>query len=118
MHASWSRWLFGVGWVAAVIAGDMLLLVQTWPEPSTRVEHGDLVGNRSDETMSGQAVRGNAGGAPSAAGDHIKKFLLFALLPPGFLLVLVLVALRIGGLPFPWLRRDRRDQLTNSRHAR
>ena len=120
MHASWSRWLFGAWAVVAALwlLVAMLLLIQTWPEPSTRVEHGDLVGNRSDETMSGKAVRGNAGGAPSAAGDHIKKFLLFALLPPGFLLVLVLVALRIGGLPFPWLRRDRRDQLTNSRHAR
>jgi hypothetical protein len=120
MHASWSRWLFGAWAVIATlwVLVAMLLLIQTWPEPTFRIERGDVMQNRSDEPMSDQVVRGNAGGPTSEAADHVKKFLLLALLPPGFLLGLVLVALWIGGLPFPYSRRDRREQLTNSRHAR
>jgi len=120
MNASWSRWLFGA-WAAIAalwILLAALMLIQTGPEQSVRIERGDVIGNRSDEVISDLAVRANAGGASSAATDHVKKFLLFALLPPAFLLVLVVVALWVGGLPFPWFRRDRRDQLPNSRHAR
>jgi hypothetical protein len=120
MHASWSRWLFGA-W-AAIAALWMLLaalmLIQTWPEQSVGIERGDIIGNRSDEAISDLAARGNAAGTSAAAMDHVKKFLLFALLPPAFLLALVMVALWVGGLPFPWIRRDRRDHLPNSRHAR
>jgi hypothetical protein len=120
MNASWSRWLFGA-WAAIAALWVLLaalMLIQTWPEQSVRFERGDVIGNRSDEAISDLAVRGNAGGASSAAAmDHVKKFLLFALLPPAFLLVLVMVALWVGGLPFPWLRRDRRDHLPNSRHG-
>ncbi|HEU4379177.1 MAG TPA: hypothetical protein VFR73_11440 [Hyphomicrobiaceae bacterium] len=120
MHASWSRWLFGAWAVVATlwVLVAMLMLVQTWPDPSFRIERGDVIGNLEDESLSGQAMRGNAGGPPSGAADHVKKFLLLALLPPGFLLLLVLIALWIGGLPLPYSRRDRREQLTNSRHAR
>lgn len=120
MHASWSRWLFGAWALIATlwVLVAMLMLIQTWPEPSFRVEREDLIQNRSDEVMSEQVMRGNAGGPAPEAADHIKKFLLLALLPPGFLLMLVLIALWIGGLPFPYSRRDRREQLTNSRHAR
>ena len=120
MHASWSRWLFGAWAVVATlwVLVAMLMLIQTWPEPSFRVEPGDVIQNRSDEALSDQVVRGNAGGATPEAADHVKKFLLLALLPPGFLLLLVLAALWIGGLPFPYSRRERRDQLGTSRHAR
>ena len=120
MHASWSRWLFGAWAVLTTlwVVVAMLMLIQTWPEPTFRVERGDVIGNLEDESLSGGAMRGNAGGAPSEAADHIKKFLLLALLPPGFLLAIVLIALWIGGLPFPYSRRDRREQLDNSRHAR
>jgi hypothetical protein len=120
MNASWSRWLFGA-WAAIAalwILLAALMLIQTWPEQSVRIERGDVIGNRADEAMSDLAVRGNAADASSAAMDHVKKFLLFALLPPAFLLALVMVALWVGGLPFPWIRRDRRDHLPNSRHAR
>jgi hypothetical protein len=120
MNASWSRWLFGA-WAAIAalwILLAALMLIQTWPEQSVRIERGDAISNRSDEAMSDFAVRGNAGGTSSAAMDHVKKFLLFALLPPVFLLVLVMLALWVGGLPFPWIRRDRRDHLPSSRHAR
>ena len=120
MHANWSRWLLGA-WAAIAtlwVLVAMLMLVQTWPDPSFRVERGNVIGNLEDESLSTRAMRGNAGGATSDAAGHVKKFLLLALLPPGFLLLLVLMALWIGGLPFPYSRRDRRDQLTNSRHAR
>ena len=120
MHASWSRWLFGAWAIIATlwVLVAMLMLIQTWPEPSFRIERGDVIGDLEDESLSGGAMRGSAGGATPEAADHIRRFLLLALLPPGFLLLLVLAALWIGGLPFPYSRRDRRDQLTNSRHAR
>lgn len=120
MHASWSRWLFGAWAVLATlwVLMAMLLLIQTWPEPTFRVERGDLIGNLEDESLSGRAMQGNAGGETPEAAHHIMKFVLLALLPPGFLLAIVLVALWIGGLPFPYSRRDHQEQLTNSRHAR
>jgi hypothetical protein len=120
MHASWSRWLFGAWAVLATlwVLMAMLMLIQTWPEPSFRIERGDVIGNLEDESLSGGAMRGSTGGATSVAADHVRKFLLLALVPPGFLLVLVLAALWIGGLPLPYSRRERREQLTNSRHAR
>ncbi len=120
MHANWSRWLFGAWAVLTTlwVVVAMLMLIQTWPEPSLRVERGDVIGNLEDESLSGGAMRASTGGAPSEAADHIKKFLLLALLPPGFLLAIVLIALWIGGLPFPYSRRNRREQLDNSRHAR
>jgi hypothetical protein len=120
MHANWSRWLFGA-WalIAAVwVLMAMLMLVHTWPEPTLRVDRGDPMVNLEDESLSGGVMRGSADGVTSEATDHIKKFLLLALLPPGFLLAIVLVALWIGGLPFPYTRRDRQEQLGNSRHAR
>jgi hypothetical protein len=120
MHANWSRWLFGAWALVATlwVLMAMLLLIQTWPEPTFRVEQSNAIENLEDESLSGGAMRGSTAGAPLEAADHIKKFLLLALLPPGFLLAIVLIALWIGGLPFPYSRRDRREQVGNSRHAR
>ena len=66
MHASWSRWLFGAWAVLTTlwVVVAMLMLIQTWPEPTFRAERGDVIGNlnsrrghiQSMETRGGSQV--------------------------------------------------------------
>lgn len=117
MDIAWSRWLFGAWAILAAVwlIGATLMLVQTWPEP-VRSDRGALFGNAADESISARVIKGQADvRAAPAVREHIKKFLLFAVIPPGFLLALVWAALWIAGLPFPSFRRERRDKLPSSR---
>jgi hypothetical protein len=113
MDIVWSRWLVAAWAVIAAVwlAVATLMLVQTWPDPSVGGDQGALFGNAGDEALKGQA---NVAAA-SAVGEHIRSFLLFAIIPPGFLLALVWAALWVVGMPFPSLRRGRRDKLPSSR---
>ena len=118
MNMAWSRWVLGAWAVvaAAWLVVATLLLVQTWPEPSFTSEQGGLLGYTEDESMSGRPMKGQAGvRASPGVREHIRYFLLFAVVPPGFLLVLVCAGLWIAGLPFPSLRRGGRDKLPSSR---
>ena len=111
MNIAWSRWLFGA-WAALAavwLVVATLMLVQTRPEP-----RGAPFGvtETQDESAFGQMMKGQVS---IRARQHIRNFLLFAILPPGFLLLLVLAGLRIAGLPFPSLRREGRDKLPSPR---
>jgi hypothetical protein len=111
MNMAWSRWLFGAWAVLAAVwlVVATLMLVQTRPEP-----RGAPFGvtETQDESAFGQIMKGQVS---LRARQHIRNFLLFAILPPGFLLLLVLAGLRIAGLPFPSLRREGRDKLPSPR---
>jgi hypothetical protein len=118
MDIAWSRWLVAAWAVIAAVwlAMATLLLVQTWPEPSVGGDQGALFENAGDEALSGRAMKGQANvPAAPAVREHIRSFLLFAIIPPAFLLALVWAALWVVGLPFPSLRRGQRDKLPSSR---
>ena len=111
MNIAWSRWLFGAWAVLAAVwlVVATLMLVQTRPE-----HRGPPFGvtETQDESAVAQMMKGQVS---IRARQHIRNFLLFAILPPGFLLLLVLAGLRIAGLPFPSLRREGRDKLPSPR---
>lgn len=113
MDMAWTRWLVAAWAVIAAVwlAMATLMLVQTWPEPSVSGDPGALFGNAGDEALKGQV---DVAAGP-AIREHIRNFLLFAIIPPGFLLALVWAALWVVGMPFPSLRRGRRDKLPSSR---
>ena len=108
MNSAWSRWLFGAWAVVAVVwlVVATLLLVQTMPEPAFEASRGTVIANTPDGSAPGAVMRGQAGvRAAPAVREQIKRFLLYAVLPPAFLFALVLLGLRIAGLPLPSLRR-------------
>ena len=108
MNSAWSRWLFGAWAVVAAVwlAVATLLLVQTMPEPAFEASRGTVIANTADGSAPSAVMRGQAGvRAAPAVRELIKRFLLYAVLPPAFLFALVLLGLRIAGLPLPSLRR-------------
>jgi hypothetical protein len=108
MNSAWSRWLFGAWAVVAVVwvVVATLLLVQTMPEPAFEASRGTVIANTTDGSAPGAVMRGQASArAAPAVREQIKRFLLYAVLPPAFLFALVLLGLRIAGLPLPSLRR-------------
>jgi hypothetical protein len=115
MDMAWSRWLLVV-WAFATafwLATATLMLVHTWPEP-VGIDREALFGNAGDEGIAGRAVRAEARvQASPAVKTHLRNFLLFAVLPPLFLLALVGAALWILGLPFPSIRRGGRNKLSS-----
>jgi len=118
MNMTWSRWVFGAWAVVAAVwlVVATLLLVQTWPQPSVTSGQGGLLGYTEDESMAGRPIKGQAGvRASPGVRERIRYFLLFAVVPPGFLLALVCAGLWIARLPFPSWRRGGRDKLPSSR---
>jgi hypothetical protein len=111
MAMAWSRWLLVVWAVATAVwlAMATLMLVHTWPEP-VGTDPRALFGNAGDEGIAGRAVKA---GARVHAKQHIESFLLLAVLPPLFLLLLIGAALRILGLPFRPIRRGGRGKLSS-----
>jgi hypothetical protein len=76
------------------------MLVQTWPEISVVRDSDMLFGSSKHQFVLGD-IR-------VALGETISTLLLFVLIPPGFLLAILWVGLRIVGLPFPALRQGQR----------
>ena len=116
MDTAWSRWLVGAWAILATIwlFVAILMLVQTWP-----LAPGDdskYFRKTHEEYAFGPTIKGNACiQTASAIKEHFTKFLLFALVPPGFLFVLVCAALWVAGLPFPIFRLGSRGKLPNSK---
>jgi predicted PurR-regulated permease PerM len=106
MSTTWSRWLFGVWAVVAAVwlVVATILLVQTWPDALS--DRAGMLGDAGDESLFAQAGAGTG----SAVAQHMRRFLLVAIVPPGFLLVIVCIGLWIAGLPFPSFRRGSRDK--------
>jgi hypothetical protein len=93
-----SRWMLGA-WVAVTalwLLAATLMLVQIWPEISVARDGGMLFGSSKHKFVLGD-IR-------VALGENISKVLLFLLAPPGFLLAILWLGLRIVGLPFPNFR--------------
>jgi hypothetical protein len=110
MHSAWSRWFLGA-WAAVTVLWLVvasLLLVQTWPEPRFAVDRGTVIGSATDGSAKTMTAQGSARASP-AVREHIVKFLLFAVLPPGLLLAFVLAGLKVAGLPLPSWRRQAED---------
>ena len=108
MNTAWSRWLVGAWAVVAVVwlVVATLLLVQTMPEPAFEASRGTVIAETTEGSAPSAVMRGQAGArAAPAVREQIKRFLVFAVLPPAFLFALVLLGLRIAGLPLPSLRR-------------
>jgi hypothetical protein len=108
MNAIWSRWLLGAWAVLTVVwlVGAVLILVHAWPEPSVSGDQEQFFRSTANDV----ALSAQPGSrlAP-AEREHIKRFVLLAILPPGFLFALVWFSLWVAGLPFPSLRRRLRD---------
>ena len=109
METVWSRWLLGA-WAVLTVAWLLLaalMLVHTWPDPS--LDDRQMLWGDAGE---GPLRAGTA--ASGAAKEHFTRYLVFALLPPVFLLGLICIGLWIAGLPFPTLRPARRSKVSNS----
>jgi hypothetical protein len=117
MEAAWSRWLVGAWAIAAVawLAVATLLLVQTWPQPPVAGDEQMLFGAGDEGPLISRVIKGHTNVQVSRAERrHFAKFLLYAVMPPGFLFAVVWAALWVAGLPFPSFRRMRRDKLSDS----
>jgi hypothetical protein len=106
MDITWSRWLFGAWAVVTALwlLVATLMLVQTWPEISVARDSGVLFGGSKHEFV--------LGGIRVALGENISTLLLFVLIPPGFLLAILWLGLRIVGLPFPSFRQGRPNRFS------
>jgi hypothetical protein len=114
VDTAWSRWLVGAWAVLAItwLLVATVMLVQTWPDARSGGDSAVLFGNPTHEFVFDRAMKGQATvRAAPAVREHIKQFLLFTIVPPAFLLVLVCVALRIAGLPFPSFRSAQQAKL-------
>jgi hypothetical protein len=106
MLTVWSRWLLGAWAVATAVwlVVATLMLVQTWPEPSLRSADGASFEQMATPSQIGRAMRGQLGAATSVQ-QHVAIIVLVTLVPPAFLLMVVLGGIRLAGLPLPSLRQ-------------
>jgi hypothetical protein len=102
MNMAWSRWLVGVWAVMAALwlVTATLMLIHAWPEPLPG-DHSEFYSNAGEHLASGRRIKAQCSlQADPATRRHILNFLLLALLPPAFLLLMIWAGLRLAGCRF------------------